>query len=331
MKISCDIIKDLLPLYAEGLTSQASNEMVDEHLVECDECTRQLGILKKAAQVPIEVNVTGLKRVGNAIRRRKVMSVMATILVIASLLVSVGVFLTVPVALPIEDTGIVFAETEDGGLACTVWEYAFMWNESYDGNGPGYDNRGYVLQTTRMRRLMTQFETYKTSRSVEYGTVLTEDGRYMPYISDESWLYQGEVVDRSIENNQWYLNIYDGTAETLMWDGGAEYPEDMVMMEPNNTLLWLLVDCTALAAVLTVLARFIKKPWAAELMQRFAVLAGSVAYADVVVCADRYVSLDKCYELSIRLQYISVLALVVAITGMFCLRLHRLNRQDKGL
>lgn len=42
MKISCDIIRDLLPLYAENMTSQASSEMVETHLGECEGCTNYL-------------------------------------------------------------------------------------------------------------------------------------------------------------------------------------------------------------------------------------------------------------------------------------------------
>lgn len=40
MKIDCDIIKDLLPLYAEGLASEKSKIAVEEHLKECEECRK---------------------------------------------------------------------------------------------------------------------------------------------------------------------------------------------------------------------------------------------------------------------------------------------------
>ena len=42
MKLSCNVIRDLLPLYAENLTSEESNALVDEHLCGCDECAKQL-------------------------------------------------------------------------------------------------------------------------------------------------------------------------------------------------------------------------------------------------------------------------------------------------
>lgn len=36
--MNCDIIQDMLPLYADGLTSQASNQLIEEHIKECDHC-----------------------------------------------------------------------------------------------------------------------------------------------------------------------------------------------------------------------------------------------------------------------------------------------------
>ena len=38
MRIDCDIIKDLLPLYVEGLVSEKSKAALEEHLEECGGC-----------------------------------------------------------------------------------------------------------------------------------------------------------------------------------------------------------------------------------------------------------------------------------------------------
>ena len=43
MDISCDIIRDVLPLYAEDLVSDATRQMVEDHLCGCDPCLKQLG------------------------------------------------------------------------------------------------------------------------------------------------------------------------------------------------------------------------------------------------------------------------------------------------
>lgn len=42
MKISCEIIKDLLPLYHDGVCSNESNAMVEEHIADCENCRNEL-------------------------------------------------------------------------------------------------------------------------------------------------------------------------------------------------------------------------------------------------------------------------------------------------
>ncbi|HHY28156.1 MAG TPA: hypothetical protein GX523_15680 [Desulfitobacterium dehalogenans] len=42
MKISCEIIKDLLPLYHDNVCSNDSKTLVEEHLAYCDSCKAEL-------------------------------------------------------------------------------------------------------------------------------------------------------------------------------------------------------------------------------------------------------------------------------------------------
>lgn len=46
MKINCDVIHDLLPLYADEACSMESRKVVEEHLQECPECSNMLNRLK---------------------------------------------------------------------------------------------------------------------------------------------------------------------------------------------------------------------------------------------------------------------------------------------
>ncbi|WP_097027477.1 zf-HC2 domain-containing protein [Clostridium peptidivorans] len=41
-KVSCDIIKDLLPLYHDKVCSNDSSKMVEDHLTECSDCKNEL-------------------------------------------------------------------------------------------------------------------------------------------------------------------------------------------------------------------------------------------------------------------------------------------------
>jgi predicted anti-sigma-YlaC factor YlaD len=42
MNISCEVTKDLLPLYHDGVCSEESKAMVEEHLLGCDNCKAEL-------------------------------------------------------------------------------------------------------------------------------------------------------------------------------------------------------------------------------------------------------------------------------------------------
>lgn len=52
MKFECAIIEDLLPLYADGVCSQESRKIVEEHLAQCENCRAALEQMQ--AQMPQE-------------------------------------------------------------------------------------------------------------------------------------------------------------------------------------------------------------------------------------------------------------------------------------
>lgn len=54
MKLECDVIRDLLPLYAEKLASPASSALVEQHLAECPACRAQLEQMEKPVPVQPE-------------------------------------------------------------------------------------------------------------------------------------------------------------------------------------------------------------------------------------------------------------------------------------
>lgn len=56
MKLSCGIIEDILPLYADGICSEESRSAVEEHCGECENCSRKLAAM--TASLP-EKKVTG--------------------------------------------------------------------------------------------------------------------------------------------------------------------------------------------------------------------------------------------------------------------------------
>ena len=42
MKIKCEVINDLLPLYVDDVLSKESRELVEEHICECGNCKKKV-------------------------------------------------------------------------------------------------------------------------------------------------------------------------------------------------------------------------------------------------------------------------------------------------
>ncbi len=61
MKVSCEIIKDLLPLYKDELCSDESKKMIDEHLLECEKCKRELELMNEEINISEEIIKDNIK------------------------------------------------------------------------------------------------------------------------------------------------------------------------------------------------------------------------------------------------------------------------------
>ena len=81
MKTNCDIIRDLLPLYAEHITSEATNALVEEHLAECEACRAELEQMEQPVPVRPEAQPDApLRRIRAALQRRSIRAAIGTVL-----------------------------------------------------------------------------------------------------------------------------------------------------------------------------------------------------------------------------------------------------------
>ena len=91
MKLSCDVIRDLLPLYTDQAASAGTTALVEEHLASCSACREELRSL--GAALPAETETAEpLRRFRRWWRRRQVLIAVTAILVTA--VVAAGIFLT---------------------------------------------------------------------------------------------------------------------------------------------------------------------------------------------------------------------------------------------
>jgi len=72
MSVSCDIVKDLLPLYLDDVCSSDSKAAVTEHIAACGKCNAEIRTMQK--EIPISntgQNMTEAEAVMNLSRRWK--------------------------------------------------------------------------------------------------------------------------------------------------------------------------------------------------------------------------------------------------------------------
>lgn len=112
MKISCDIIKDLLPSYVEHLTSEASNQMIQSHLSECKSCSDLLSKLSTPV-TPESKDILPLRSVKKELRFRKRLATLISSLIVALLLFTVFSYLSKPYAVSYPQSGITITSTTD--------------------------------------------------------------------------------------------------------------------------------------------------------------------------------------------------------------------------
>ena len=76
MRVDCDVIRDLLPLYADDACSGKSRELVEEHLLTCEACRGILDSLRKEeVESTLQTEKTGVLQYGEKRFRRRTATV----------------------------------------------------------------------------------------------------------------------------------------------------------------------------------------------------------------------------------------------------------------
>lgn len=118
MKLSCEVVGDLLPLVAENMASAESAALVEEHLIDCPDCRTKWEALREPETQPEEQpdGEAALRAVKKELRRHRLRTA-----AIAALLVFLPLFALLArsmeeYALPLEQTDVEVEEKADGSL-----------------------------------------------------------------------------------------------------------------------------------------------------------------------------------------------------------------------
>lgn len=103
---NCSLIKDVMPLYIEGLTSTDTNEYIKKHLSECSECNSFFEDIKLDTDINLEINNEELRDKGEIIldkikknqdRIKYTFIIFSMIVAVSSSILSKGFIATIPI------------------------------------------------------------------------------------------------------------------------------------------------------------------------------------------------------------------------------------------
>ena len=190
MKIKCDVIRDLLPLYVDDVLSEESRKLVEEHLQECEDCREYCKDLKETGEDPVRTEFAGEMAPLKKIRRREIFNRVALIAVI---LAFVGAAIALLGHMGISDSWMVEDHAD------------YTVPEGYELEGKYYDDTMWVYVR----------ETDKTREKLK---ITCEDHAGVGWMKEEEisvgngwkgWLYRWDV-DHSDSNALSGILDYDG-------------------------------------------------------------------------------------------------------------------------
>ena len=225
MKIDCRVIEDLLPLYHDGVCSEASRKLVEEHVSECFECRMLLKKMEEKVGVEHAApdDAGALKAIGDRVRRTGKKKVFmgalaaAAAAVAAALLWWTATDVTI-VSVPTEKIAINdLSYTHDGTIAFQLLiddgkELRQLLIEKDEETGTVYLNprRALIEQRKYGDRYM--------SLNGQYVFVRTAD---MP--GDESWI-QEHFTGMMLDENVVRLCVGTESDNIVIWEEGMELP-----------------------------------------------------------------------------------------------------------
>ncbi|MDO4864175.1 MAG: zf-HC2 domain-containing protein [Ruminococcus sp.] len=68
--MKCEIIRDLLPVYCDGLASEETREEVNKHIEDCEDCRERLRLMREAVPEVPKADIEPMKKIKRSLRLR---------------------------------------------------------------------------------------------------------------------------------------------------------------------------------------------------------------------------------------------------------------------
>ena len=136
MRLSCDVISDLLPLYAEKMVSDDTRALVEEHLDACPSCKAELDKMVHPKKFAPDTHIEPFRKVKKKLFTKKLHTAILSVLVTLVIAITTVAYLTAPNYLPYSRDIVSVSASDDGAVYLTFSEQV-----------AGYDINRYLTET----------------------------------------------------------------------------------------------------------------------------------------------------------------------------------------
>ena len=199
MRIKCDVINDLLPLYVDDVLSDASRELVDEHIKECESCRKTLENMTGKVSIPVSPElrkddtkpIKGLKKI---VTKWKWLTAIVIVLAVLAILFLFFLYAAQKqIEIPYEGQNFTLELKED--KYCIVYHGKGHFGFSADGNNGEYNIEFYTTLLDKITdpikpvfRKLFNMKEYDYIPFSEKGTIIkltTRDGKVIWEANEE--------------------------------------------------------------------------------------------------------------------------------------------------
>ena len=306
MELSCNVIKDILPLYAEEMTSDDTKKLIEGHLCRCEDCQNVLADLKAKPEETTDKKLAGLKRISDGIKKTKVWTAVTAVLLVVTILANLIVFLTFPVWATAEETIKNVECLEDGRIKV-------YFTEQCGGiiSSGKYGDRGILCQKVRWDGLFPA--------NLPEGM---NDASYGNYMILGNTIIDGEVSRYAKDENIWYVDYNTGIAETLLWNAG-DTNDGIHMLEMSYSFLWVFIGVAAAFAVAGAFGFLLRNRSSGRLFQNRAAVLGSFCLSSLVVTSGQFMVYEEFWMKMSVIGILTVLMSAAVLSGLHLMRVKK--------
>jgi len=188
MMKDCEIIQDLLPLYAEGVASKSTSDLIEHHLLSCETCNTALEQMRQTICIPAQTDVDELVYFNKKRIRRNFSAVLAVIFLLLTLFHCLLICYTVPIWLTVDEAITDIQDLGNGSIKLVLSDRAGATYRI----GSGFFMSGMRLQQQRRnipeanQRIVSASDTlwYAGSITRDGNTLLCGDGSTQPELTE---------------------------------------------------------------------------------------------------------------------------------------------------